>query len=147
AGVVIAPGPLDNYVPVCTQSTKGAGGGDGEAVIVTQYDMNCLDRVGLLKMDFLGLKTLTVIDDAVADIIRRHGALRNPETGTEYARIEDVPLGDPTAYRRLARGGPGGVFQCESALATEKLRSMKADRFDDIIAASALIRPGPLDMG
>jgi DNA polymerase III subunit alpha len=146
AGVVIAPGPLDEYVPICTQSTKGAGG-DGESIIVTQYDMNCLEKAGMLKMDFLGLKTLTVIYDAVATIRARHGALRHPETGEEYVRAEDLPLGDPAFYRMLARGGTAGVFQFESSLATEKLRQMKADRFDDLIATNALLRPGPLDMG
>ena len=146
AGVVIAPGPLDDYVPVATQSTKGSGG-SGESVIVTQYDMNCLERAGMLKMDFLGLKTLTVVADAVASVVARHGALRHPETGEEYGRIEDVPMDDPAVYEMLARGGTAGVFQFESALATEKLRAMKADRFDDLIATNALIRPGPLDMG
>src|SRR5690606_4494809 len=90
AGVVIAPGPLDDYVPICTQSTKGAGSGDGESIIVTQYDMTCLEKAGMLKMDFLGLKTLTVIQDAVRFIVARHGSLRHPETGVSYARIEDV---------------------------------------------------------
>jgi DNA polymerase III subunit alpha len=148
AGVVIAPGPLDEYVPVCTQSTRGSGGGgESDTVIVTQYDVTCLEKAGMLKMDFLGLKTLTVIHDAVATIRRRHGALRHPETGEEYARAEDLPLDDPSVYAMLARGGTAGVFQFESTLATEKLRAMKADRFDDLIATSALIRPGPLDMG
>ena len=147
AGVVIAPGPLDEYVPICTQSSKGSGGGDGEAIIVTQYDMTCLEKAGMLKMDFLGLKTLTVIHDAVVTIRARHGALRHPETGAEFERAEDIPLDDPAVYRMLSRGGTAGVFQFESALATEKLRAMKADRFDDLIATNALIRPGPLDMG
>ncbi|HEY0021598.1 MAG TPA: DNA polymerase III subunit alpha [Longimicrobium sp.] len=146
AGVVIAPGPLDEYVPVCTQSTKGSGG-NGESVIVTQYDMTCLEKAGMLKMDFLGLKTLTVIYDTVADIRRRYGALKHPKTGEEYARAEDIPLDDAEVYAMLARGGTAGVFQFESALATEKLRQMKADRFDDLVAANALLRPGPLDMG
>jgi len=146
AGVVIAPGPVDDYVPVCTQSTKGSGG-NGESVIVTQYDMNCLERAGMLKMDFLGLKTLTVIHDAVETIRHRHGALRHPDTGVKYERVEDVPMDDPAVYEMLSRGGTSGVFQFESALATEKLRAMKADRFDDLIATNALIRPGPLDMG
>jgi DNA polymerase III subunit alpha len=79
AGVVIAPGPLDEYVPICTQSTKGAGSGDGESIIVTQYDMTCLEKAGMLKMDFLGLKTLTVIHDAVQTIRRRAGARRPPD--------------------------------------------------------------------
>ncbi len=147
AGVVIAPGPLDEYVPICTQSTKGSGGGDGENVLVTQYDMTCLEKAGMLKMDFLGLKTLTVIHDAVSTIRARHGALKHPRTGVEYARPEEVPLDDPHVYKMLARGGTAGVFQFESSLATEKLRAMKADRFDDLIAANALVRPGPLDMG
>jgi DNA polymerase III subunit alpha len=146
AGVVIAPGPLDEYVPICTQSTKGAGG-SGESIIVTQYDMNCLEKAGMLKMDFLGLKTLTVIYDAVVSIRARHGALRHPATGREYARAEDIELDDPEVYAMLARGGTSGVFQFESALATDKLRAMKADRFEDLVAANALVRPGPLDMG
>jgi DNA polymerase-3 subunit alpha len=146
AGVVIAPGPLDEYVPICTQSSKGSGG-NGESIIVTQYDMTCLEKAGMLKMDFLGLKTLTVIYDTVVDIRRRYGALRHPVTGEEYERAEDIPLDDPEVYAMLARGGTAGVFQFESQLATEKLRQMKADRFDDLIAANALLRPGPLDMG
>jgi DNA polymerase III subunit alpha len=146
AGVVIAPGPLDEYVPICTQSTKGAGG-SGESIIVTQYDMTCLEKAGMLKMDFLGLKTLTVIYDTVVDIRRRYGALKHPVSGEVYARPEDIPLDDPEVYAMLARGGTAGVFQFESQLATEKLRQMKADRFDDLVAANALLRPGPLDMG
>ena len=147
AGVVIAPGPLDEYVPICTQSSKGSGGGNGESIIVTQYDMTCLEKAGMLKMDFLGLKTLTVIHDAVVMIRTRHGALKHPVTGKEYSRAEDIELDDPEVYKMLARGGTAGVFQFESALATEKIRAMKADRFDDLIAANALVRPGPLDMG
>jgi DNA polymerase-3 subunit alpha len=146
AGVVIAPGPLDEYVPICTQSSKGAGG-NGESIIVTQYDMTCLEKAGMLKMDFLGLKTLTVIYDTVVDIRRRYGALRHPATGEEYARPEDIQLDDAEPYAMMARGGTAGVFQFESTLATEKIRQMKADRFDDLIAANALLRPGPLDMG
>jgi DNA polymerase III subunit alpha len=148
AGVVIAPGPLHEYVPVCTQSTRGSGGESGdESVLVTQWDMIALEQAGMLKMDFLGLKTLTVIHDAVAWIRRRHGALRHPDTGVAYARIEDVPLDDAGVYEMLARGGTTGVFQFESSLATDKLRAMKCDRFEDLVATNALIRPGPLDSG
>ena len=75
AGVVIAPGPLDDYVPVSVQTGKNGGASNGDAMVVTQYDMNCLDEVGMLKMDFLGLKTLTVIHDAVEMIKERHGRL------------------------------------------------------------------------
>ncbi len=148
AGVVIAPGPIDDYVPVCTQSTRGSGSSNGEeTTLVTQWDMNALEQAGMLKMDFLGLKTLTVIHDAGAWIRRRHGALRHPESGEEYARIEDVPLDDPAVYEMLARGGTMGVFQFESSLATDKLRAMHCDRFEDLVASNALIRPGPLDTG
>jgi len=174
AGIVIAPGPLHEYVPVCTQSTRGVGSGhtahspapangngnaaaEGsirsngngavEGVLVTQWDMIALEQAGMLKMDFLGLKTLTVIHDAVRWIRERHGALRHPVTGEEYGRIEELPLDDAGVYEMLARGGTAGVFQFESSLATDKLRAMRCDRFEDLVATNALIRPGPLDSG
>jgi DNA polymerase-3 subunit alpha len=147
AGIVIAPGPLLDYVPVCTQATRGAGGVEDENVIVTQWDMNALEQAGMLKMDFLGLKTLTVIDDAVKAVRARHGAFKHPQTGDEYARINDVSLDDAAVYEMLARGGTNGVFQFESPLATDKLRAMRCDRFEDLVATNALIRPGPLDSG
>ena len=148
AGVVIAPGPLDEYVPVCVQTGKNGSGGDGEeAMVVTQYDMNCLEEVGMLKMDFLGLKTLTVIHDAVEMVRARLGSLQHPQTGVVYASIDDVPLDDPAVYQMLARGGTSGVFQFESNLGHDKLRAMKCDRFEDLVATNALIRPGPLDSG
>ncbi|MFQ5538187.1 MAG: DNA polymerase III subunit alpha [Gemmatimonadota bacterium] len=146
AGVVIAPGPLDEYVPVSIQTGKNGGNGD-EPMVVTQYDMNCLEEAGMLKMDFLGLKTLTVIHDAVTMVRARHGELRHPESGEVYASMDDVPLDDPAVYRMLAKGGTAGVFQFESRLAHDKLRAMKCDRFDDLVASNALIRPGPLDSG
>ena len=142
AGVVIAPGPLDDYVPVCTQESKGAGnrenGGD-ERVIVTQYDMNCLEKAGMLKMDFLGLTTLTVIHDALNAIERAHR--RSARTSTRSRT---------TTRRRTgcsAMGRTVGVFQFESPLATDMLRAMRCDRFDDLVASNALMRPGPLDAG
>jgi len=138
AGVVIAPGPLDDYVPVCTQTTKGAGGGEDESVVVTQYDMNYLEKAGMLKMDFLGLTTLTVIHDALAMIAERTG---------EHLDPSQLPLEDPETYRMLRAGRTAGVFQFESALATDLLRSMRCDRFDDLVASNALMRPGPLDAG
>jgi DNA polymerase-3 subunit alpha len=145
AGVVIAPGPLDNYVPVSVQT--GKNGGDDDAMVVTQYDMNCLEDAGMLKMDFLGLKTLTVIYDAVEMVKARYGKLSNPDTGEAYRTIDDVPLDDPAVYRMMARGGTSGIFQFESNLANDKLRSMRCDRFEDLVATNALIRPGPLDSG
>jgi DNA polymerase III subunit alpha len=77
----------------------------------------------------------------------RHGVLKHPVTGEEYERIEDVPLDDPAVYEMLSHGGTSGVFQFESSLATDKLRAMRADRFEDLVATNALIRPGPLDSG
>ncbi len=139
AGVVIAPGPLADYVPVCTAPTKGAGAAaDGEDAIITQYEMGALEKVGMLKMDMLGLKTLTVIHDALLMIAARTG--------------QDVDLGalgfdDPKVYELLRQGRTAGVFQFESPLATDTLRAMKCDRFDDLVASNALLRPGPLDAG
>jgi DNA polymerase-3 subunit alpha len=138
AGVVIAPGPVSDYVPICTQSSKGAGSGDDQSVIVSQYDMNCLEHAGMLKMDFLGLTTLTVIHDALESIAARTG---------ERVDLDGIDLNDPRVYQMLRAGRTVGVFQFESALATDLVRGMRADRFDDLVAANALMRPGPLDAG
>ncbi|MFI5234840.1 MAG: DNA polymerase III subunit alpha, partial [Gemmatimonadales bacterium] len=139
AGVVIAPGPLSEYEPVCTQPTKGSGASqNGEDAIICQYDMVALEKVGMLKMDMLGLKTLTVIHDAVEMIRARHGSA--PDMAT-------LPFDDPKVYELLRQGRTAGVFQFESALATETLRALKCDRFDDLVASNALLRPGPLDAG
>ena len=138
AGVVIAPGPIDEYVPVCTQSSKGSGGDADETIVVTQYDMNALEKAGMLKMDFLGLTTLTVISDTLAAIRQRTGTAPDLDT---------LPLEDPETYRILRAGRTAGVFQFESPLATDMLRSMRTDRFDDLVASNALMRPGPLDAG
>jgi DNA polymerase-3 subunit alpha len=147
AGVVIAPGPIDDYVPVSVQTGKNNGGENGDAMVVTQYDMNALDDAGMLKMDFLGLKTLTVIHDAVEMVRTRYGKLANPDTGETYETIDDLPLDDPAVYKMIARGGTSGIFQFESNLANDKLRAMRCDRFEDLVATNALIRPGPLDSG
>jgi DNA polymerase-3 subunit alpha len=139
AGVVIAPGPLAEYVPVCTAPTKGAGAAaDGEESIITQYEMGALEKVGMLKMDMLGLKTLTVIHDAVHMIAARTGV--EPD-------MDALPFDDPKVYELLRQGRTAGVFQFESPLATDTLRAMKCDRFDDLVASNALLRPGPLDAG
>jgi DNA polymerase-3 subunit alpha len=137
AGVVIAPGPLSEYVPVCTAPTKGAGAAESDSII-TQYEMGALEKVGMLKMDLLGLKTLTVIHDAVNMIATRHGT--KPD-------IEALTFDDPLVYELLRQGRTAGVFQFESPLATDTLRAMKCDRFDDLVASNALLRPGPLDAG
>lgn len=138
AGVVIAPGPLDDYIPVCTQETKGSGVSDEQRVVVTQYDMNALEKAGMLKMDFLGLTTLTIIHHALENIKAR---------GREVPNLQTLSLDDEATYRALRAGRTAGVFQFESAVATDMVRSMRADRFDDLVASNALIRPGPLDAG
>ncbi len=137
AGVVIAPGPLDNYVPICTQSSKGAGS-NNESIVVTQYDMNALEKAGMLKMDFLGLTTLTVITDAIVNARTR---------GREIPDLDTIPLDDEDTYKMLRLGKTAGVFQFESPLATDLVRSMRCDRFGDLVASNALMRPGPLDAG
>src|SRR5688500_4261186 len=138
AGVVIAPGPLDEYVPICTQGSKGSGAGSEDAIVVTQYDMNALEKAGMLKMDFLGLTTLTIIKDTLASIRSRTGSAPDLDT---------LPLEDEATFRMLRAGKTAGVFQFESPLATDMIRSMRADRFDDLVASNALMRPGPLDAG
>ena len=138
AGIVIAPGPLDEYVPVCTQESKGSGAGDDERVVVTQYDMNQLEKAGMLKMDFLGLTTLTIIHDCLAAIKARRG---------KDVDLDAIPYDDDATYRMLRAGRTAGVFQFESPLATDMVRAMRADRFDDLVASNALLRPGPLDAG
>ncbi|MEI6740634.1 MAG: DNA polymerase III subunit alpha [Gemmatimonadaceae bacterium] len=138
AGVVIAPGPLDEFVPICTQASKGAGAGEDERVIVTQYDMTALEKAGMLKMDFLGLTTLTVISDTLALVKTRHG---------RELTLEERGFTDEETYRMLRAGRTGGVFQFESPLATDVLKRMRCDRFDDLVASNALLRPGPLDAG
>ncbi|HEX5385103.1 MAG TPA: DNA polymerase III subunit alpha [Gemmatimonadales bacterium] len=142
AGVVIAPGPLVEYVPVCTAPTRGAGQSTGgEDAIITQYDMDALEKVGMLKMDMLGLKTLTVIHDAVRMIAERAGP------GQAAPDMDALPFDDPEVYALLRAGRTGGIFQFESPLATDTLRAMRCDRFDDLVASNALLRPGPLDAG
>src|SRR6185295_18171101 len=139
AGVVIAPGPVQDYVPICTQTSKGSGSDkEDEQVVVSQYDMNGLEKAGMLKMDFLGLTTLTVIHDALTMIAERRG---------ETLDLDTLSLEDPDVYRMLRAGRTVGVFQFESPLATDMLRGMRCDRFDDLVASNALMRPGPLDAG
>src|SRR5881275_1020538 len=131
AGVVIAPGPLTDYVPVCLAPQE-------PDAIITQYDMVALEQVGMLKIDVLGLRTLTVIHDAVRMVAERHGITLD---------MNALDLEDPLVYQLLGSGRTAGVFQFESPLATDCLRSMRCDRFDDLVATNALLRPGPLDTG
>src|SRR5881409_1435848 len=131
AGVVIAPGPLADYVPVCLAPQEADA-------IITQFDMVGLEQVGMLKIDILGLKTLTVIHDVVEMVRKRHDVTLD---------MQGLDLEEPDVYRLLRSGRTAGVFQFESPLATDCLRNMQSDRFDDLVAANALLRPGPLDTG
>jgi len=138
AGIVIAPGPLTDYVPVCTMPGKSTGSGAADDAIITQYDMVALEKVGMLKMDFLGLTTLTVLRRATETIKERHGVTVDLDT---------LPLDDPETFKLVREGHTAGVFQFESSLATDALVKMRCDRFDDLVATNALVRPGPLDSG
>ncbi|HSC28501.1 MAG TPA: DNA polymerase III subunit alpha [Vicinamibacterales bacterium] len=129
AGVVIAPRPLTEFVPLY-KSQKDE--------IVTQWAMKEVERVGLLKMDFLGLTTLTLIDDAVAEIRRTEGIALD---------IDALPLDDAKTYKLFSDGQTYGVFQFESSGMRDLLRKAKPERLDDLIALNALYRPGPLKSG
>ena len=129
AGVVIAPKAITEYAPLY----KGA-----RDEITTQWSMKEIERVGLLKMDFLGLSTLTLIFDAIAEIART--------TGVELV-IEDVPLDDAKTYQIFQDGQTYGIFQFESSGMRDILRKAKPQRLEDLIALNALYRPGPLRSG
>ncbi|HUV30892.1 MAG TPA: DNA polymerase III subunit alpha [Acidobacteriota bacterium] len=130
AGVVIAPSALTNYVPLFRGSRNET---------TTQYDMKMVEEIGLLKMDFLGLKTLTVIDDAV-----RMAEVSHPGASID---IDNVPLEDAAVYEIFARGDTVGVFQFESSGMRDYLRRLEPENFTDLTVMNALYRPGPLDSG
>ena len=129
AGVVIAPGPITDYAPLY----KGQ-----RDELTTQWNMKEVERVGLLKMDFLGLSTLTLIHDALTEIKRTEGIDLD---------IDHVPLDDAKTYRLFGEGAAYGIFQFESSGMRELLRKAKPERLDDLIALNALYRPGPLKSG
>jgi DNA polymerase-3 subunit alpha len=140
AGVVIADGPLTDHVPLHRALRKGEDSGrDTEAVIATQWVMGDLEKIGLLKMDFLGLRTLTLLDNAVRLIEKTRGGVK--------IDLDALPLDDPETYALLQRGDAKGVFQLESEGIRELLKRMKPDNIRDIIALMALYRPGPLGGG
>jgi DNA polymerase-3 subunit alpha len=127
AGIVIGDQPLDNFIPL----TRG-----GEGEVVAQFAMGPLTDVGMLKMDFLGLKTLTVINDAV-EFVR----LREPAFN-----LDTVPLDDRKTYELLKKGETIAVFQMESGGMSLTCRQLEPDRIEEIIALLALYRPGPMDL-
>jgi len=130
AGVIIAPDEITNYIPVCTSK-------DSE-LLVTQFDGSVVEDAGMLKMDFLGLKTLSVIKSAIKIIVKRYG---------ENARIHvnDIPLDDEKTYELFQNGDTVGIFQFESEGMQKHLRDLKPTNIEDLIAMNALYRPGPMD--
>ena len=130
AGVVITPSRLDELVPLY-KVTKG-----DEEQVMTQWDMNVIESLGLLKMDFLGLRTLTVLDDAVK-IVRQQGISLD---------LDDVPLDDPETFKVFSEGRTSGIFQFESRGMTDLLRRVKPSRFDELAALNALYRPGAMTL-
>lgn len=136
AGIVIGDKPLWDYVPVCR-------GKEGE--LVTQFAKDEVEEAGLVKFDFLGLKTLTVVAKAQAHVRARGG--QGPLGDNAQFDAERVPLDDMEVYKLIARGDTDGVFQLESSGFKELLKRLKPDRFEDVVAAVALYRPGPLDAG
>jgi DNA polymerase III subunit alpha len=149
AAVVIADRPLQEIVPLQLAEDRGAGNGNGNGngngaangkterayKTVTQYSMGPIEEIGLLKMDFLGLRNLDVIEDAVAIIERSRG---------EKIDIKDIPLDDPKTYEMLRRGESIGVFQFESEGMQDALKTVKPTEFQDLVALNALYRPGAM---
>ncbi|HAX82116.1 MAG TPA: DNA polymerase III subunit alpha [Actinobacteria bacterium] len=130
AAVVISPEPLTSIVPI---QRKGE-----DAEVVTQYEMHAIEQLGLLKMDFLGLRNLTTIERCLE--------LVEASTGTR-PDIDGVPLDDPAVYEMLASGAGMGVFQLEGSGMRSLMRSLRPDRFQDLMALISLYRPGPLGAG
>lgn len=147
AGVVISPLPLDDLVPVMR-----AAGDNGDTAIVSQYEMADIESLGLLKMDFLGLKNLTAIQktldllyargvDLTIDDITRKDKQSHPEWG------DNLPEDVAATYKMLSQGKTHGVFQLGNKGITDKVKRLKPDSIESISAISALYRPGPLDAG
>lgn len=130
AGIVISPEPIDEVLPVYVPPKTNE--------LVTQYAMTELESLGFLKIDLLGLKNLTLIDNVIAVIGHLHNKIIN---------IDALPLDDEKTFTLLREGKTSGVFQLESSGLKEVLRKLQPDKFEDIIAVNALYRPGPLGSG
>ncbi len=127
-GIIIGKESLDNYIPLCTAKDTD--------LYVTQYEGSQVESVGLLKMDFLGLKTLSIIKDAVENIKRSKGI---------DIDIENLPLEDAKTFELFSNGETTGIFQFESTGMKRYLKELKPNRIEDLIAMNALYRPGPMD--
>ena len=145
AGVVVATEPLDNIVPLCRAT--------GTSEIVTQWDGPTCERVGLLKMDFLGLRTLSTIElckklvkESLSDETVWFAVGREKDTGAHPLDLERIDLNDSKVLNLFRRGDTAGVFQFESGGMRRLLKKMKPTKIEDLIAANALFRPGPMDL-
>ncbi|MEQ9287963.1 MAG: DNA polymerase III subunit alpha [Cyclobacteriaceae bacterium] len=127
-GVIITPDDITKYIPVATAKDS--------ALLVTQFDNSVVENAGMLKMDFLGLKTLSIIKSACAYVKERHGIEIIPD---------EIPLDDKKTYELYQRGETNGTFQFESPGMQKHLRALKPDKFEDLIAMNALYRPGPME--
>ncbi len=127
AGVIMSSAPLQDVIPVMKREQDGA--------IITQFDYPTCERLGLIKMDFLGLRNLTILDDALINIANNR---------QEKVVLEDLELTDPATFALLSRGDTLGVFQLDGGPMRALLRSMRPDSFEDISAVGALYRPGPM---
>ena len=131
-GVIIGADDLTNFAPVCTIFDKDSN----QDVLVTQYDGHVVETVGLIKMDFLGLKNLTIIKNAVRMIKENHGV---------EIDVDHLPIDDKETYELFCKGNTVGTFQFESAGMQKYLRELEPHVFEDLIAMNALYRPGPMD--
>ncbi len=127
AGIIIAPKDLSELIPVCAVKDVN--------LLITQFEGNIIENAGVIKMDFLGLKTLTILKDALALIKRNHGI---------EISIDDIDLEDEQTYQLYQRGDTNGTFQFESPGMQKHLQNLKPDKFADLIAMNALYRPGPI---
>ncbi len=127
-GVIITPDDLTKFIPVSTSKDSD--------MLITQFDNSVVESAGMLKMDFLGLKTLTIIKTAIVNIRQRHGI---------DIDIDQIPLDDKLTYELYQRGETNGTFQFESPGMQKHLRGLKPDKFEDLIAMNALYRPGPME--
>ena len=130
-GVIISRDDITDWVPVSMATDS-----DGDKVLTTQYEGSIIEDTGLIKMDFLGLKTLSIIKEALLNIKLRHG---------KELDIENIPLDDPKTFELYCKGNTTSTFQFESVGMQNSLRSLRPNKFEDLIAMNALYRPGPMD--
>jgi len=130
AGLIIAPDDITKYIPVSTSKDSD--------LLITQFDGSVVEDAGMLKMDFLGLKTLSIIKDAIDNVVIRYGEERRIDP-------DEIPLDDETTFELFQRGDMIGIFQFESDGMRKFLRELKPTTLEDLIAMNALYRPGPMD--